>query len=134
MGGNLKKNVTFGTKRFVRYSWHVHYLWYPLIRGVTVVLTFLAKLDQAKLICYSRKSFLRYWTFKESCNLISREHLGQSFKNQNFAEPDMEFGIGSQVIIISRKALIWDSFCRKVDKNKFSAEISIYQSLYVQIT
>ena len=25
LGGNLKKIVTFGTKRFVRYSWHVRY-------------------------------------------------------------------------------------------------------------
>ena len=30
LGGNLKKIVTFGTKRFVRYSWHVCYLGYPL--------------------------------------------------------------------------------------------------------
>ena len=26
LGGNLKKIVTFGSKRFVRYSWHVRYL------------------------------------------------------------------------------------------------------------
>ena len=26
LGGNLKKTVTFGTKCFVRYSWHVRYL------------------------------------------------------------------------------------------------------------
>ena len=37
LGGNLKKIVTFGTKRFVRYSWHVCYLGYPLLEGFTVI-------------------------------------------------------------------------------------------------
>ena len=37
MGGNLKKIVTFGTKCFFRYSWHVCYLGCPLLRGFTVV-------------------------------------------------------------------------------------------------
>ena len=36
LGGNLKKIVTFGTKRFVRYSWHVRYLECPLLEGFTV--------------------------------------------------------------------------------------------------
>ena len=31
LGGNFKKIVTFGTKRFVRYSWHVRYLRFPLL-------------------------------------------------------------------------------------------------------
>ena len=35
--GILKKIVTFGTKRFVRYSWHVCYLGYPLLEGFTVI-------------------------------------------------------------------------------------------------
>ena len=37
LGGNLKKIVTFGTKCFVRYSWHVRYLGCPLLGGFTVV-------------------------------------------------------------------------------------------------
>ena len=37
-GGNLKKIVTFGTERFVRYSWHVRYLGCPLLGGFTVFL------------------------------------------------------------------------------------------------
>ena len=36
MGGNFKKIVTFGTKCFVRYLWHVHYLGCPLLGGFTV--------------------------------------------------------------------------------------------------
>ena len=36
LGGNLKKIVTFGTKRFVRYSRHVRYLECPLLGGFTV--------------------------------------------------------------------------------------------------
>ena len=32
----LKKIVTFGTKRFVRYSWYVRYSGCPLLRGFTV--------------------------------------------------------------------------------------------------
>ena len=35
MGGNFKKIVTFGTKCFVRYLWHVHYLGCPLLGGFT---------------------------------------------------------------------------------------------------
>ena len=35
-GGNLKKTVTFGTKRFVHYSWHFRYLGRPLLGGFTV--------------------------------------------------------------------------------------------------
>ena len=34
---NLKKIVTFGTKRFVRYSWHVRYLGCLLLGGFTVM-------------------------------------------------------------------------------------------------
>ena len=36
LGGKLKKIVTFGTKYFVRYSWHVRYLECPLLGGFTV--------------------------------------------------------------------------------------------------
>ena len=36
LGGNLKKIDKFGTKRFVRYSWHVRYLGCPLLGGFTV--------------------------------------------------------------------------------------------------
>ena len=36
LGGNLKKIVTFGTKRFAPYSWHVRYLGCPLLGGFTV--------------------------------------------------------------------------------------------------
>ena len=43
MGGNLKKIITFGTKYFVRFSWHVHYLGYPLLGGFTI-LSFLDEL------------------------------------------------------------------------------------------
>ena len=35
-GGNLKKTVTFGTKRFAHYSWHFRYLGRPLLGGFTV--------------------------------------------------------------------------------------------------
>ena len=43
--GNLKKIVLFGTKYFVRYSWHVRYLGYPLLAGFTVlILHFLFKI------------------------------------------------------------------------------------------
>ena len=37
LGVNLKKIVTFGTKRFVRYSRHVHYLGCRLLGGFTVI-------------------------------------------------------------------------------------------------
>ena len=37
LGGNLKKIVAFGTKRFVRYSRHVRYLGCPLLGGFTVL-------------------------------------------------------------------------------------------------
>ena len=37
LGGNLKKIVTFGTKHFVRYSWHVRYLVCLLLGGFTVM-------------------------------------------------------------------------------------------------
>ena len=37
LGGNSKKIVTFGTKRFVRYSMHVRYLGCPLLGGFTVL-------------------------------------------------------------------------------------------------
>ena len=37
LGGNLKKIVTFGTKCFVRYSWHVRYLGCLLLGGFTVL-------------------------------------------------------------------------------------------------
>ena len=40
LGYTLKKIVTFGTKYFVRYSWHVCYLGYWLLGGFTLV-TFL---------------------------------------------------------------------------------------------
>ena len=36
LGGNLKKIVTFGTKCFVRYSWHAHFLGCLLLGGFTV--------------------------------------------------------------------------------------------------
>ena len=36
LGGNLTKIVTFGTKRFVRYSRHVRYLGCPLLGGFKV--------------------------------------------------------------------------------------------------
>ena len=36
LGGSLKKIVTFGTERFVRYSWHVRYLECQLFGGFTV--------------------------------------------------------------------------------------------------
>ena len=36
LGVNLKKIVTFGTKRFVRCSWHVRHLGCPLLGGFTV--------------------------------------------------------------------------------------------------
>ena len=36
LGVNLKSNVTFGTKCFVHYSQHVHYLGCPLLGGFTV--------------------------------------------------------------------------------------------------
>ena len=36
MGGDLRKNVTFGTKSFVRYSRHIRYLGSPLLGGFTV--------------------------------------------------------------------------------------------------
>ena len=35
--GNLKTIVTFGTKCFVRFSWHVHYLGCPLLGAFTVL-------------------------------------------------------------------------------------------------
>ena len=38
LGRNLTKIVTFGTKRFVRYSVHVLYLGCPLLGGFTVFL------------------------------------------------------------------------------------------------
>ena len=41
LGGNLKKIVTFGTKCFVRYSWHVGYLECPLLGGFTVFILYL---------------------------------------------------------------------------------------------
>ena len=37
LGGNFKKIVTFGTKRFVLYSWRVPYLGCPLLGGFTVI-------------------------------------------------------------------------------------------------
>ena len=37
-GDNFKKTITFGTKCFVRYSWHVRYLGFPLLAGFTVVI------------------------------------------------------------------------------------------------
>ena len=36
LGGNLKKILTFVTKYFVRYSWHVRYLGCPLLGDFTV--------------------------------------------------------------------------------------------------
>ena len=36
LGGNLKKIVLFGTKCFIRYSWHVRYLGCQLLGGFTV--------------------------------------------------------------------------------------------------
>ena len=36
LGGNLKKIVTFRTKCFVRYSWHVRYLGCPPLGDFTV--------------------------------------------------------------------------------------------------
>ena len=36
LGGNFKKIVTFETKCFVRYYWHVRYLGCPLLGGFTV--------------------------------------------------------------------------------------------------
>ena len=38
LGVNLKRIVTSGTTRFVRYSWHVRYLGCPLSGGFTVQL------------------------------------------------------------------------------------------------
>ena len=35
-GGSFKKIVIFGTKCFVRYSWHVSYLGCPLVGGFNV--------------------------------------------------------------------------------------------------
>ena len=35
--GNLKKIVTFGTKCFVRYSWHVRYLGCPSLGSFSVI-------------------------------------------------------------------------------------------------
>ena len=40
LGGNFKKIVTYGTQRFVRYSWHVHYLGCPLLGGFTIIYLF----------------------------------------------------------------------------------------------
>ena len=37
LGGNLTKTVTFGRKRFVCYSRHVHYLGCPLLGSFTSV-------------------------------------------------------------------------------------------------
>ena len=37
LGGNFKKIATFGTKCFVRYSWHVLYLGCPLLGSLSVV-------------------------------------------------------------------------------------------------
>ena len=37
LGGNFKKIVTFGTKLFVRYSWHVRFLGCPLLGNFTVL-------------------------------------------------------------------------------------------------
>ena len=36
LGGNLKKIITYGTKRFVRCSRHVRYLECPLLGGFTI--------------------------------------------------------------------------------------------------
>ena len=59
LGGNLKKIVGFGTKRFVRYSWHVRYLGCPLLRGLTVltILTILAASDLFRMFAQSIKLY-----------------------------------------------------------------------------
>ena len=36
LGNDLKEIVRLGSKRFARYSWHVHYLECPLLEGFTV--------------------------------------------------------------------------------------------------
>ena len=45
LGDNLKKIATFGTKLFVRCSRHVHYLGCPLLRGFTVFIRAMQRLD-----------------------------------------------------------------------------------------
>ena len=52
LGGNLKKNVTFGTKRFVRYSWHVRCLGCPLLGGIIVLVKFFGDTLQKLIFLY----------------------------------------------------------------------------------
>ena len=42
LGGSLIKTVTFGTKHFVHYSRHIHYMGCPLLGGFNVFAFFIA--------------------------------------------------------------------------------------------
>ena len=59
LGGNFKKIVTFGTKRFVCYSWHALCLGCPLLGGFTVSL-FLEKEKIVNLL-YDLYMFLLFY-------------------------------------------------------------------------
>ena len=63
LGGNFKKIVTFGTKRFVRYSWYVRYLGCPLLGGFTVITMLLLEsnpLHVTGLFLYPLNGFLMF--------------------------------------------------------------------------
>ena len=55
LGGNFKKIVTFGTKRFVRYSWHVRCLGCPLLGGLAVFEFNSLELAETKALKFATK-------------------------------------------------------------------------------
>ena len=57
LGGSLTKTFTFGTKYYVRYSWHVRYLGCPLLSGFTVHITRSDFLIQLYIIKFNSMSF-----------------------------------------------------------------------------
>ena len=76
LGGNLKKIVTFGTKCFVHYSWHVRYLGYPLLGGFTLfVLSICIVLGQKRKMIFFKYftdlNLLRYRFFKPIKNRVN---------------------------------------------------------------
>ena len=73
LGGNLKKIVTFGTKHFVHYSWHVRYLGYLLLGGFTV-----------HSIYEGLNSFLSNETLQKMCPMVRKNpHLSPLLKNRH---------------------------------------------------
>ena len=83
LGGNLKKIVTFATKCFICYSWHVRYLGCLLLGGFTVM----TKIWEQEKYCtilitglwLVRKVFYYEYVKQETCiYFISRKSVSTS--------------------------------------------------------